>query len=136
MEEYCPGNAIKKLKEEFWNHVMIGADVDNFISTDFFPLINSKPSVVNLGYEIEIASGLKAVTNMIVQGSRFELEGHTFIIDLIPFGHGLPLSREVEFCIDLIPGAMPVAKSPYHLAPKELQELSNQLKELQEKGFI
>ncbi|GJT51624.1 hypothetical protein Tco_0977781 [Tanacetum coccineum] len=43
---------------------------------------------------------------------------------------GLPPSREVEFCIDLIPGAMPVAKSPYRLAPTEMQELSNQLKEL------
>ncbi|GJS08754.1 putative reverse transcriptase domain-containing protein [Tanacetum coccineum] len=49
---------------------------------------------------------------------------------------GLPPSREVEFCIDLIPGAMPVAKSLYRLAPTEMQELSNQLKELQEKGFI
>ncbi|GJY71392.1 hypothetical protein Tco_0475095 [Tanacetum coccineum] len=49
---------------------------------------------------------------------------------------GLPPSREVEFCIDLIPGAVPVAKSPYRLAPTEMQELSNQLKELQEKGFI
>ncbi|GJY16618.1 hypothetical protein Tco_0387040 [Tanacetum coccineum] len=49
---------------------------------------------------------------------------------------GLPPSREVEFCIDLIPGVVPVAKSPYRLAPTEMQELSNQLKELQEKGFI
>nr|GFC64086.1 putative reverse transcriptase domain-containing protein [Tanacetum cinerariifolium]GFD38228.1 putative reverse transcriptase domain-containing protein [Tanacetum cinerariifolium] len=30
---------------------------------------------------------------------------------------GLPPSRDVEFCIDLIPRAVPVAKSPYHLAP-------------------
>ncbi|GJY21222.1 putative reverse transcriptase domain-containing protein [Tanacetum coccineum] len=49
---------------------------------------------------------------------------------------GLPPSREVEFCIDLIPRAVPVAKSPYRLAPTKMQELSNQLKELQEKGFI
>ncbi|GJR00679.1 putative reverse transcriptase domain-containing protein [Tanacetum coccineum] len=49
---------------------------------------------------------------------------------------GLPLSREVEFRIDLIPGAMPIAKSPYRLAPTKMQELSNQLKELQDKGFI
>ncbi|GJT91575.1 hypothetical protein Tco_1080420 [Tanacetum coccineum] len=49
---------------------------------------------------------------------------------------GLPPSREVEFRIDLVPGAMPVAKSPYRLAPTEMQELSNQLKELQDKGFI
>ncbi|GKD27281.1 putative reverse transcriptase domain-containing protein, partial [Tanacetum coccineum] len=31
---------------------------------------------------------------------------------------------------------MPVAKSPYRLAPTEMKELSNQLKELQDKGFI
>ncbi|GJS34965.1 putative reverse transcriptase domain-containing protein [Tanacetum coccineum] len=46
---------------------------------------------------------------------------------------GLPSSREEEFRIDLIPGAMPLAKSPYRLAPTEMQELSNQLKELQDK---
>ncbi|GJY48179.1 hypothetical protein Tco_0438135 [Tanacetum coccineum] len=49
---------------------------------------------------------------------------------------GLPLFREVEFSIDLVPEAMPVAKSPYRLAPTEMQELSNQLKGLQDKGFI
>ncbi|GKE80223.1 putative reverse transcriptase domain-containing protein, partial [Tanacetum coccineum] len=48
----------------------------------------------------------------------------------------LPPVREIEFRIDLIPGALPVVKSPYRLAPFEMQELSNQLKELQEKGFI
>nr|GEZ36092.1 putative reverse transcriptase domain-containing protein [Tanacetum cinerariifolium] len=49
---------------------------------------------------------------------------------------GLPPVREIEFRIDLIPGALTVVKSPYRLAPSEMQELSNQLKELQEKGFI
>nr|GEU87802.1 retrotransposon protein, putative, Ty3-gypsy subclass [Tanacetum cinerariifolium] len=48
---------------------------------------------------------------------------------------GVPPSREVEFHIDLIHGAMHVAKSPYRLAPTEMQELSNQLKELQEKDY-
>ncbi|GKA23709.1 putative reverse transcriptase domain-containing protein [Tanacetum coccineum] len=48
---------------------------------------------------------------------------------------GLPPSHEVEFRTDLIPGAVPVAKSPYRLAPTEMQELSNQLKELQEKDY-
>ncbi|GKG53400.1 hypothetical protein Tco_0552668, partial [Tanacetum coccineum] len=43
---------------------------------------------------------------------------------------------EIEFQIELIPGALPMAKSPYHLAPSELEELSSQLKELQDKGFI
>ncbi|GJU01745.1 hypothetical protein Tco_1112083 [Tanacetum coccineum] len=49
---------------------------------------------------------------------------------------GLPPSREVEFRIGPIPGAMPVAKSPYRLEPTDMQELSNQLKDLQEKDFI
>ncbi|GKD68099.1 putative reverse transcriptase domain-containing protein [Tanacetum coccineum] len=174
---------------------------------------SSKPSVISPGYEIKIASGVKVETNKIIRGCRLELEGHTFIIDLIPFGYGsfdvivgmdwlsklrarivcydkivqiplfngeilevhgerpegnlkqlkimkvnepkledipvvrefpsvfleelsgLPPSREVEFLIDLILGVVPVAKSPYRLAPTEMQELSNQPKELQEKGF-
>nr|GEZ09617.1 putative reverse transcriptase domain-containing protein [Tanacetum cinerariifolium] len=47
----------------------------------------------------------------------------------------LPI-REIEFRIELIPRAMLVVKSPYRLAPSELEELSGQLKELQDKGFI
>ncbi|GJS90829.1 putative reverse transcriptase domain-containing protein [Tanacetum coccineum] len=43
---------------------------------------------------------------------------------------GLPPLREIEFRIELTLGATPVAKSPYRLAPSELEELSGQLKEL------
>nr|GEU31569.1 hypothetical protein [Tanacetum cinerariifolium] len=49
---------------------------------------------------------------------------------------GLPPVRETEFQIELTPRATPVPRSPYHLAPSELEELSRQLKELQDKGFI
>ncbi|GJV54895.1 putative reverse transcriptase domain-containing protein [Tanacetum coccineum] len=49
---------------------------------------------------------------------------------------GLPPVQESEFQIELVPRAMPVAKSPYRLAPSELEELLGQLKELQDKGFI
>ncbi|GJW90565.1 putative reverse transcriptase domain-containing protein [Tanacetum coccineum] len=49
---------------------------------------------------------------------------------------GLPPIRQVEFQIDLIPGATPVARAPYRLAPSEMQELSNQLQELADRGFI
>ncbi|GJU32959.1 putative reverse transcriptase domain-containing protein [Tanacetum coccineum] len=49
---------------------------------------------------------------------------------------GLPLARPVEFQIDLIPGAAPVARAPYRLAPSEMKELSEHLQELSEKGFI
>ncbi|GJW14604.1 reverse transcriptase domain-containing protein [Tanacetum coccineum] len=46
---------------------------------------------------------------------------------------GLPTLREIEFQIELIPGAVPIVKSPYCLAPSELEELSGQLKDLQDK---
>ncbi|GKB12250.1 putative reverse transcriptase domain-containing protein [Tanacetum coccineum] len=49
---------------------------------------------------------------------------------------GLPPTREIEFQIELIPGATPVAKSPYRMVPSELEELSGQLKEIQDKGFF
>ncbi|GJQ89599.1 putative reverse transcriptase domain-containing protein [Tanacetum coccineum] len=49
---------------------------------------------------------------------------------------GIPPTRQVEFQIDLVPGAAPVARAPYRLAPSEMKELSDQLKELSDKGFI
>ena len=49
---------------------------------------------------------------------------------------GLPPDREIEFCIDLIPGAAPIAKAPYKMAPTELKDLKMQIQELLDKGFI
>ncbi|GJY28432.1 hypothetical protein Tco_0404199 [Tanacetum coccineum] len=49
---------------------------------------------------------------------------------------GLPPTRQVEFQIDLIPGAAPIARAPYQLAPSQMKELSEQLKELSDKDFI
>ncbi|GJU44175.1 hypothetical protein Tco_1201441 [Tanacetum coccineum] len=49
---------------------------------------------------------------------------------------GLPPTRQVEFHIDLIPGVAPVARTPYRFASSEMKELSEQLQELSDKGFI
>nr|GEW76230.1 putative reverse transcriptase domain-containing protein [Tanacetum cinerariifolium] len=49
---------------------------------------------------------------------------------------GLPSVCQVEFQIDLILGVAPVAQAPYRLAPLEMQELSDQLQELADRGFI
>ncbi|GJW13762.1 putative reverse transcriptase domain-containing protein [Tanacetum coccineum] len=49
---------------------------------------------------------------------------------------GLPPARPVEFQIDLIPGAAPVARVPYRLASSEMKEFLEQLQELFYKGFI
>ncbi|GJR62019.1 hypothetical protein Tco_1504181 [Tanacetum coccineum] len=80
---------------------------------------------------------------LIIQGTKSEkkrLKGVPIVRDFpevfpedLP---GLPLTRQVEFQIDLVPGAAPVARAPYRLAPSEMKELSEQLKELSDKGFI
>ncbi|GJY25302.1 putative reverse transcriptase domain-containing protein [Tanacetum coccineum] len=187
-----------------------GADF-SFISTDFAPLLNMKPSFINPRYVIEVADGKKVEVDNIIRRCKLELGNSLFTIDLIPLGHGsfdvivgmdwlskhkaeivchekvvriplesgkilhvqgertsgiakalsnvkvdkprlsdisvvrdfvevfpkdlsgLPSQRQVEFRIDLVLGATPVAKSPYRLAPSEMQELSAQLQELQDK---
>ncbi|GKF22159.1 hypothetical protein Tco_0074481 [Tanacetum coccineum] len=47
---------------------------------------------------------------------------------------GIPPARQVEFQIDLVPGAAPIARASYRLAP--MKELAKQLQELSDKGFI
>nr|GEY58519.1 reverse transcriptase domain-containing protein [Tanacetum cinerariifolium] len=49
---------------------------------------------------------------------------------------GIPPARPVKFQIDLVPGAVPVARAPYRLALSEMKELAKQLQELSDKGFI
>ena len=49
---------------------------------------------------------------------------------------GLPPEREVEFAIEIVPGAGSVSKAPYRMAPNEMIELKKQIEELLEKGFI
>ncbi|GJT63663.1 putative reverse transcriptase domain-containing protein [Tanacetum coccineum] len=190
-----------------------GADF-SFISTEFAPLLNVKPSIVNPGYMIEVAYGKKVEVDRIIRDCKLELENSLFSINFIPLGHGsfdvivgmdwlsqnkvvivchekvvkiplegsgilrvqgertsgvakalmnvkvdepklsdipvvrdfvdvfpedlsgLPPPRQVEFRIDLVPGATPVVKALYCLAPSEMKELSGQLQALQDKGFI
>ena len=40
---------------------------------------------------------------------------------------GLPPEREIEFCIDVVPGTDPISRPPYRMAPAELNELKEQL---------
>ncbi|GJS29858.1 putative reverse transcriptase domain-containing protein [Tanacetum coccineum] len=136
----------------------------SFVSTTFIPLLDIEPSELGFSYEIEIASGQLVEIDKIIKGFKLEIEGYVFDINLIPFRSGsfdvLRVSRKkpeekmrklmstkakekkheeivvVRDFPELVPGAMPVAKSPYRLVPFELEELSGQLKELQVKGFI
>ncbi|GKA14256.1 putative reverse transcriptase domain-containing protein [Tanacetum coccineum] len=64
-----------------------GADF-SFISTNFAPLLNVKPSFVNPGYVIEVADGKKVEVDRIIRDCKLELGTFLFTIDLIPLGHG------------------------------------------------
>nr|GEU28812.1 putative reverse transcriptase domain-containing protein [Tanacetum cinerariifolium] len=94
-----------------------GAD-RSFISTAFSSLIDIIPTILDHGYDVELAD---------VQDFP-----EVFPEDL----PGIPPTRQVEFQIDLVPGATPVARAPYRLAPSEMKKLSDQLKELTDKCFI
>ncbi|GKG18710.1 hypothetical protein Tco_0373008, partial [Tanacetum coccineum] len=77
--------------------------------------------------------GKKSTLNIIsCMKTKKYMEKEVFPKDL----PGLPPARQVEFQIDLVLGAAPVAQAPYRLAPSEMQELSTQLQELSDKGFI
>ena len=49
---------------------------------------------------------------------------------------GLPPKQELDFTIELVPGAVPISKSPYRMNILELNELKSQLKELIDKNYI
>ena len=49
---------------------------------------------------------------------------------------GIPLEREVDLSIEIMPGTAPMSRAPYKMAPAELKELKVQLQELLDKGFV
>nr|GEW10780.1 hypothetical protein [Tanacetum cinerariifolium] len=176
----------------------------SFVNTIFSHLIDIDPVRLDTSYEVELADGRVASTNIVLKGCTINLVNHLFKIDLmlIELGAfdviivkgnrgasrlkviscikarkyiekgsqlfvahvtergpqekwledvpvirdflevfpndlpGLPPPRQVEFRIDLVPGAAPVARAPYRLAPSEMKELAEKLQDLSEKGFI
>nr|GEX93300.1 putative reverse transcriptase domain-containing protein [Tanacetum cinerariifolium] len=120
----------------------------SFISTAFISLIDIVPASLGNSYDVELADG-KIVRIFLAQISakkeEDKLEGKQ--LEDVPVIRdypevfpkelsGLPPARPGKFQIDLILGAAPVARAPYRLAPSEIKELSAQLQELSEKGFI
>ncbi|GJW21272.1 hypothetical protein Tco_0031894 [Tanacetum coccineum] len=85
---------------------------------------NNRGAVYKLG-AVDAQQDLKVVTGMFLLNNRYA----TALFD-----SGADKSfMQVEFRIDLIPGAAPVARAPYRLAPSKMKELSKQLQELSEK---
>ncbi|GKE32201.1 putative reverse transcriptase domain-containing protein [Tanacetum coccineum] len=152
----------------------------SFVSTAFTPLLGIETSNLGFSYEIKIASGKLVEIDKVIRGCELEIKGHTFDIDLIPFGSG---SFDVIIGMDWLSkhkaeiifhekvvrillrngetlrvvGEKPKEKVRHlrstkprnkrrrilswletfsRLAPSKMEELSSQLKELQDKGFI
>ncbi|GJT89830.1 hypothetical protein Tco_1078675 [Tanacetum coccineum] len=115
----------------------------SFVSTAFSSLIDIIPTALDHDYDVELADGKIIGVNTIIRGCTLKFLNHLFNIDLMPVELvfledllGILPIRQVEFWIDLIPGAAPVARAPYRLASSKMKELSDQLQELSDKGFI
>nr|GEV17495.1 putative reverse transcriptase domain-containing protein [Tanacetum cinerariifolium] len=136
-----------------------GAD-RSFISTAFSSLIDIIPTTLDHGYDVELADSRIIWVDTLIRGCTLNFLNHPFNIDLMPIEMGsfdviismdwlvkyhvvfpedlpgIPPTRQVEFQIDLVHGVEPVARVPNRLASSEMKELSDQLKELADKGFI
>ncbi|GJR05067.1 putative reverse transcriptase domain-containing protein [Tanacetum coccineum] len=135
----------------------------SFVDTRFSSMLNIDPIKIRASYEVELADGRVVSTNTVLKGCTLNLVNHIFEIDLMPIELEKKLNekrledvpvicdfpkvfpeeflvlsppRQVEFRIDLVSGAAPVARVPYRLAPFKMRELSIQLQELLEKRFI
>ncbi|GJV10636.1 putative reverse transcriptase domain-containing protein [Tanacetum coccineum] len=135
----------------------IGAD-GSFISSAFSSLIDIAQTPLENSYDVELADGkIVRAQGYMAKGCQIflaqistkkeedkskgkQLKGVPIVRDfpeVFPKDlSGLPPTRPVEFQIDLIPGAAPVARAPYRLAPSEMKELLEQLQELSDKGSI
>ncbi|GKD67242.1 putative reverse transcriptase domain-containing protein, partial [Tanacetum coccineum] len=68
---------------------LFDSDADySFVSTTFIPLLGMEPNDLGFIYEIEISSRKLIEINKVIHDCKLEIEGHTFDIDFIPFGHG------------------------------------------------
>ncbi|XP_071739083.1 uncharacterized protein [Rutidosis leptorrhynchoides] len=81
-----------------------------------------------LAYVIDVKKETKVVSDIPVVSDYPEV----FPDELL----GLPPIREVEYKIELVSGATPVAKAPYRLAPSQIREMMSQIQELLDRWFI
>ncbi|XP_035830815.1 uncharacterized protein LOC118480199, partial [Helianthus annuus] len=125
-EKYFSRAELQRLETEFWHLTMEGADITGY-TRRFHDLSRVLPYMVTPEF--------KRVERYI-WGLAPEFRSLDFPQVFPEDLPGLPPHRQVEFQIELAPGAAPIARAPYRLAPTELEELSKQLQELLEKGFI
>nr|GEY59401.1 hypothetical protein [Tanacetum cinerariifolium] len=116
----------------------IGAD-RSFISTAFSSLIDIVLTPLGNSYDVELANGnIVGIFLAQISAKKEEDRSKGKQLEDVPViwdypevfpkdMSGLPPARPMEFQIDLIPGAAPIARAPYRLAPSEMKELSEQL---------
>ncbi|GJX07278.1 reverse transcriptase domain-containing protein [Tanacetum coccineum] len=150
------------LLNQHFARVLFNSKADkSFISTSLASMLNILPITIDTFYDIEMTDENLVSTNTIIQGCTLTLLNQSFQIDLMPIKldsfdivigmdwlskyHAKILYDEkvVHIPIDdetlIIRGdrrATLVAREPYRLAPLEIQELSDQLQELADRGFI
>ncbi|GJR74793.1 putative reverse transcriptase domain-containing protein [Tanacetum coccineum] len=153
------------LINDHYASVLFDSSADrSFASTTFSKYLKIVPTTLDTMYYVELVDGKSVATDTILRGCTLNFQNHPFNIDLIPIKlesfdviiemdwlseyHGviachekqvrIPYKNEVlvEFQIDLVPGVALVTRAPYRLAPAKMKELSDQLKELSDKGFI
>jgi hypothetical protein len=82
-------------------------------------------------------SNLKSVSHAIQATNLLDIPVVCEFLNVFPDElPGLPLDRDVEFAIELVPGTTPISRRPYRIPPNELAELKIQLQELLDEGHI
>ncbi|GKD03610.1 reverse transcriptase domain-containing protein [Tanacetum coccineum] len=137
--------------------VLFDSEADkSFVSISLASMLNISPITIDTFYNIKMADGNLVSTNTVIQGCTLTLLNQPFEIDLMSIKLGsfdvvigmdwlskyhakiLCDEKVVHIPIDgetlIIRGAAPVARAPYRLAPSEMQELSDQLQELADRG--
>ncbi|GKB05145.1 putative reverse transcriptase domain-containing protein [Tanacetum coccineum] len=131
-----------------------GASV-SFVFFEFSKNLPTPPNKLPFLLEVEIVGNEIVVVSKVYRDVEIKIDDSVFKIDLILIVLGafdivigmdrldrynanilcIPPERQVEFRIDLIPGATPIFKTPYRLAPSEMKELMSQLQELLNKDY-
>nr|GEV47980.1 putative reverse transcriptase domain-containing protein [Tanacetum cinerariifolium] len=160
----CPSHEMQKLKTKMWSHAMVKASQMRILIGSMSWLEPKTMQISGALTDEAVRNGSiknnhkkrgnggEPKIDKVIRRCKLEMEGHVFGINLIPFRSGsfdviieiflrddlseLSPLWEIEFWIELIPRAVLIAKYLYRLAPFELEKLSGQLKELQDKGFI
>ncbi|KAI3707330.1 hypothetical protein L6452_25751 [Arctium lappa] len=140
------------LIDNFYAHVLFNSGANgSLVSTIFRHYLNRNACRLDKSYIVEIAEGgqskisAKRMYGLLSVCYRREArkEGCARCSVVRDYPRvfpkelpGVPPECQVEFRIDLVPGATPIDRAPYRLALMEMQELMKQLQELLEKGFI